>query len=31
VPFHHIPTGSSIPLTITQGGASTTVNVRVEE
>jgi uncharacterized protein (TIGR03437 family) len=31
VPFHHIPTGSNIPFTITQGGASTTVMVRVEE
>jgi uncharacterized protein (TIGR03437 family) len=31
VPFHHIPTGSNIPLTITQGSYSTTVNVKVEE
>jgi uncharacterized protein (TIGR03437 family) len=31
VPFHHIPTGSNMPLTITQGGASTTVKVRVLE
>jgi uncharacterized protein (TIGR03437 family) len=31
VPFHHIPTGSNIPLTITQGAYSTTVNVKVEE
>ena len=31
VPFHHIPTGSNIPLTITQGSYSTTVKVKVEE
>jgi len=31
VPFHHIPTGSNIPFTITQGSYSTTVRVRVEE
>jgi len=31
VPFHHIPTGSNIPLTITQGSYSTTVKVRVVE
>jgi uncharacterized protein (TIGR03437 family) len=31
VPFHHIPTGSKIPLTITQGIYSTTVNVKVVE
>jgi uncharacterized protein (TIGR03437 family) len=31
VPFHHIRTGSNIPLTITQGTYSTTVNVKVEE
>ena len=31
VPFHHIPTGSNIPFTITQGTYSTTVNVKVEE
>lgn len=31
VPFHHIPTGSNIPFTITQGGASTTIKLRVEE
>ena len=31
VPFHHIPTGSNIPFTITQGSYSTTVKVKVEE
>ena len=31
VPFHHIPTGNNIPLTITQGTYSTTVNVKVVE
>ena len=31
VPFHHIPTGSNIPFTITQGAYTTTVNVKVEE
>jgi uncharacterized protein (TIGR03437 family) len=31
VPFHHIPTGSNIPLTITQGGYSTTVKLKVQE
>jgi uncharacterized protein (TIGR03437 family) len=31
VPFHHIPLGSNIPLTITQGDYSTTVNVKVEQ
>jgi uncharacterized protein (TIGR03437 family) len=31
VPFHHIPTGSSIPFTITQGSYSTTVTVKVQE
>jgi uncharacterized protein (TIGR03437 family) len=31
VPFHHVPTGSSIPLVITQGAFSTTVNVAVSE
>jgi uncharacterized protein (TIGR03437 family) len=31
VPFHHIPTGSNIPFTITQGSYSTTVRLRVEE
>jgi uncharacterized protein (TIGR03437 family) len=31
LPFHHIPTGHNIPFTITQGGSSTTVLVRVEE
>jgi uncharacterized protein (TIGR03437 family) len=29
VPFHGIPTGMSVPLTITQGTQSTTVSVRV--
>jgi uncharacterized protein (TIGR03437 family) len=29
VPFHGIPTGTNIPLTITQGTQSTTVSVRV--
>jgi uncharacterized protein (TIGR03437 family) len=29
VPFKNVPTGFDIPLTITQGGASTTVPVRV--
>jgi uncharacterized protein (TIGR03437 family) len=31
VPFHHIPTGSNISFTISQGGASTTIKVPVEE
>jgi uncharacterized protein (TIGR03437 family) len=31
IPFHHIPTGDSIPLTIRQGGAATTVFVKVLE
>ena len=31
VPFHHIPTGSNIPFTITQGGYSTTVKLKVQE
>jgi uncharacterized protein (TIGR03437 family) len=31
VPFHHIPTGSKVPLTITQGSRSTTVMVPVQE
>jgi uncharacterized protein (TIGR03437 family) len=31
VPFHHIPTGSSIPFTITQGSSSTTVKLKVQE
>jgi len=31
VPFHHIPTGYNIPFTITLGGVSTTVKLRVEE
>jgi uncharacterized protein (TIGR03437 family) len=30
LPFNNIPTGSSIPLTITQNGVSTTINVPVE-
>ena len=29
VPFKGIPTGMSVPLTITQGAQSTTVSVRV--
>ena len=29
VPFHGIPTGMSVPLTITQGLQNTTVSVRV--
>jgi uncharacterized protein (TIGR03437 family) len=29
IPFHGIPEGNSIPLTITQGSTSTTVNVKV--
>jgi uncharacterized protein (TIGR03437 family) len=31
VPFHHIPTGDKIPLTISLGGRSTTVIVPVQE
>jgi uncharacterized protein (TIGR03437 family) len=31
VPFHHIPTGSNIPFTITQGSYSTTVKLKVQE
>jgi uncharacterized protein (TIGR03437 family) len=31
VPFHHVPTGSKIPLVITQGKFSTTVLVAVSE
>jgi uncharacterized protein (TIGR03437 family) len=31
VPFHHIPTGDKIPLTVTLGGQSTTVIVPVQE
>jgi uncharacterized protein (TIGR03437 family) len=31
VPFKNIPKGDSIPLTITQGGISTTVKLRVEQ
>jgi uncharacterized protein (TIGR03437 family) len=30
VPFNKIPTGSNIPFTITQGGVSTTVKLKVE-
>jgi uncharacterized protein (TIGR03437 family) len=31
VPFKNIPKGDNIPLTITQGGVSTTVRLRVEQ
>jgi uncharacterized protein (TIGR03437 family) len=31
VPFKNIPKGDSIPFTITQGGISTTVNLKVEQ
>jgi uncharacterized protein (TIGR03437 family) len=31
VPFHHIPTGSNIPFTVSMGGTSVTVKLRVEE
>ena len=31
VPFHHIPLGSNVPFTITQGAYTTTVSVKVEQ